>query len=210
MPDLNELLANNQAWADRQRERDPEFFIRTAKVQSPEFLWIGCADSRISVGEIIGMPPGEVFVHRNIANVVTHTDVNCLSVLQYAVDVLKVRHIIVCGHYGCGGVKATLTNQHYGFVNNWLRHIEDVYHLNEAEFQGLSESERVDRLCELNVVQSVRNVCRSTIVQAAWHRRQPLSVHGWIYRMASGHINELGLDFHGPDCLPELDRLTMD
>ncbi|ABI57761.1 carbonate dehydratase [Alkalilimnicola ehrlichii MLHE-1] len=210
MPELKDLLANNQAWAERKQREDPAFFQRLAREQKPEYLWIGCSDSRVPASEIVDMPPGELFVHRNIANVVTHADVNCLSVLQYAVDVLKVRHIIVCGHYGCGGVKAALSNQYVGFVNNWLRHIEDVYHLNEGQFRDLPEERQVDLLCELNVQQSVRNVCRSTVVQQAWQRGQPLSVHGWIYGLASGRLKDLGLHFHGPECLPVIDRLAMD
>lgn len=155
------------------------------------------------------MPPGEVFVHRNIANVVTHTDVNCLSVVQFAVDVLKVRHIVVCGHYGCGGVQAALSNQSMGFINNWLRHIKDVYHLNVGRFENLDEKRQVDLLCELNVEQSVRNICRSTVVQQAWARGQALSVHGWIFGLGDGIIQDLGLHFHGPECLRSIDRLVM-
>ncbi len=210
MPCLQELLANNKVWAEEKRARDPDFFARTAAEQVPEYLWIGCSDSRIAVGEMLGVEPGEVFVHRNIANVVAHNDVNCLSVLQYAVDVLKVPHIIVCGHYGCGGIKAALSNHYVGFVNNWLRLIEDVYHLHEEAFRDLPLERQVDLLCELNVRQSVRNVCRTTMVQRAWHRGQALSVHGWIYELDSGHIRELGLDFESPACLPAIDRLKMD
>ncbi len=171
---------------------DASYFARLADHQSPEFLWIGCSDSRVPANQIIGLDPGEVFVHRNIANVVVHTDFNCLSVLEFAVHVLKVKHVIVCGHYGCGGVKAAGQNHHLGLIDNWLRHIRDIRQKHDQILSKIeSESARNDRLCELNVVEQVRNVCHSTVVQEAWERDQPLSVHGWIYAVQDGLLKDL-------------------
>lgn len=194
MKDLKRLLEQNKAWAESIRASDPGFFPTLAKQQSPKFLWIGCADSRVPATQLAGMVPGEMFVHRNVANVVVHTDFNCLSVMQYAVDVLKVEHIIVCGHHGCGGVKAALDNLSLGLIDNWLRHVQDVLHVHEellAEIED--ESERVDRLCELNVIEQVVNVSRTTIVQSAWQRGQELGVHGWIYGLQDGLLRDLGI-----------------
>jgi carbonic anhydrase len=192
MKDLKRLLDQNQAWAENIKASDPEFFQTLAKQQSPRFLWIGCADSRVPATQLAGMMPGEMFVHRNVANLVVHTDFNCLSVMQYAVDVLKVDHIIVCGHHGCGGVKAALDNLQLGLIDNWLRHVQDVVHQHEellAEIED--ENERLDRLCELNVIEQVRSVGRTTIVQGAWQRGQELAVHGWVYGLQDGLLRDL-------------------
>ncbi len=191
MKDLKELFANNSAWASAMKERDPEFFSRLSKQQKPKYLWIGCSDSRVPANQIIDLEPGEVFVHRNIANVVVHTDLNCLSVLQYAVDALGIDHIIVCGHYGCGGIKAALENHELGLIDNWLRHIKDVIRFNSNELSGLDHEARFDRLCELNVREQVKNICSTTIVQNAWKQGRNLKVHGWIYSIHDGIIKEL-------------------
>jgi carbonic anhydrase len=191
---LSHLFDNNRAWAARMRERDPDFFRRLAAQQTPEILWIGCSDSRVPANVIVDLLPGEVFVHRNIANVVVHTDLNCLSVLHYAVEVLRVRHVIVCGHYGCGGVLAALQGARLGLVDHWLRHVEDVRERHRAELDALpDDSARHRRLCELNVVAQVRNACRTPIVRGAWERRQDLSVHGWIYGIEDGLLRDLGV-----------------
>ena len=190
---LDHLLQNNQDWANSIKQDNPEFFSESAKDQSPEVLWIGCSDSRVPPNQIIGLPPGEVFVHRNIANVVVHTDLNCLSVMQYAVDVLKVKHIIVCGHYGCGGVNASMTNDSYGIIDNWLRHIKDVSRFNHVELDKLEGIEKSNRLCELNVAEQVKNVTETSIVRGAWERKQPLTVHGWVYGLDNGLVNDLGI-----------------
>jgi carbonic anhydrase len=195
MKPLQKLLENNAAWATRMREEHPGFFDKLTGQQAPEYLWIGCADSRVPANQITGLLPGEVFVHRNVANIVVHTDFNCLSVLQYAVEVLKVKHVMVVGHYDCGGVRAALAPQNLGLIDNWLRNIRDVaarYHRQLAE---LSDADRMNRLCELNVIQQVQNVCHTTIVQNAWARGQPLSVHGWIYSIADGVLRDLNVDF---------------
>lgn len=190
---LNTLFDNNRAWAESMTTRDPEFFSRLATQQQPKYLWIGCADSRVPANEIVGLPPGGVFVHRNIANVVVHTDLNCLSVIQYAVDVLKVEHIIVTGHYGCGGVRAALDRGNNGLIDNWLRHIQDVADANKADLDALGTAdERAHRLCELNVLAQVQNVARTTAVRDAWERNQELAVHGWIYDLGDGHLRDLG------------------
>jgi len=192
MRHLQHLFANNRAWASRVTADDPQFFVRLAGQQAPEYLWIGCSDSRVPASEIVDLLPGELFVHRNVANIVVHTDLNCLSVLQFAVDVLKVRHVIVCGHYGCGGVRAALTNARLGLIDNWLRHVQDVRERHEALVAQLSEGEpRVDRLCELNVIEQVRHVCETTIVQDAWVRGQPLVVHGLVYGLGDGRLRDL-------------------
>jgi carbonic anhydrase len=194
MKDLKRLLDQNKAWAEVIRASDPEFFPALAKQQSPSYLWIGCADSRVPATQLVGMVPGEMFVHRNVANVVVHTDFNCLSVMQYAVDVLKVEHIIVCGHHGCGGVKAAMDNLSLGLIDNWLRHVQDVMHVHGELLARIEdESDRVDRLCELNVIEQVANVGRTTIVQNAWQRGQELVVHGWIYGLQDGLLRDLGI-----------------
>ena len=194
MPKLSDLFDNNQRWAAGRARQDPEFFSRLVAQQAPAYLWIGCSDSRVPANEIVDLPPGELFVHRNVANVVVHTDLNCLSVLQYAVDALRVRHIIVCGHYGCGGVRAALQGTKLGLIDNWLRHVQDVRHKHASQMDGLSEGEREDRLCELNVLEQAFHVCETTIVQDAWSRGQPLSVHAWIYRLDDGLLRDLGFD----------------
>ncbi len=194
MKDLKRLLDQNRAWAEVIRSSDPAFFPTLAKQQSPIFLWIGCSDSRVPATQLVGMVPGEMFVHRNVANVVVHTDFNCLSVMQYAVDVLKVEHIIVCGHHGCGGIKAAMDNLSLGLIDNWLRHVQDVMHVHKKELDRIEdESERLDRLCELNVIEQVTNVSRTTIVQHAWRRGQDLVVHGWIYGLQDGLLRDLGI-----------------
>ena len=194
MRELADLLSNNQYWAADITRRDPEFFSRLARQQAPGFLWIGCSDSRVPANEIVGLDPGELFVHRNVANVVVHTDLNCLSVLQFAVDVLKVRHVIVCGHYGCGGVRAALDGSAHGLIDNWLRHVEDVERAHHVELSAIDDVKaRVDRLCELNVIEQVRNIARTTIVQDAWRRGHPLEIHGWIYGLQDGLIHDLGV-----------------
>ena len=192
--DLKRLLDQNREWAEGIKASDPDFFQTLAKQQSPKFLWIGCADSRVPSTQLVGMMPGEMFVHRNVANVVVHTDFNCLSVMQYAVDVLKVDHIIVCGHHGCGGVKAALENSQMGLIDNWLRHVQDVVRDHESELKQIADDEkRLERLCELNVIEQVLNVARTTIVQSAWERGQELVVHGWIYRLEDGLLRDLGV-----------------
>ena len=191
---LKQLFANNRAWALKMTQQDPEFFSRLSSQQAPEYLWIGCADSRVPANEIVGLAPGELLVHRNVANVVVHADLNCLSVMQFAVDVLKVEHIIVCGHYGCGGVRAALRDDRLGLVDNWLRHVQDVRWKHEKEIEGLrTEEQRHDRLCELNVIEQVVNVSQTTVVRDAWAREQPLTVHGWIYDLHDGLLRDLGV-----------------
>lgn len=191
---LDQLLKNNKAWAAVRVSEDPTFFTRLEKQQAPEFLWVGCSDSRVPANEIVGLDPGELFVHRNVANVVVHTDLNCLSVLQFAVDVLQVKHVIVCGHYGCGGVRAAMDRQSHGLIDNWLRHVQDVQRDHHKELRAIATDEaRVDRLCELNVVEQVRNIARTTIVQDAWRRGHPLQLHGWIYGLKDGIISDLGV-----------------
>ncbi len=186
------LLEQNRAWAAAQVQRDPNFFRRLTEQQAPRFLWIGCADSRVPANEIVGLPPGEMFVHRNIANVVVHADLNCLSTIQYAVDVLKVEHIIVCGHYGCGGVLASLDDLRMGLCDNWLRHVQDVRRKHQAELDELpTRAQRLDRLCELNVLEQVGNVCETTVVRDARERGQAVTVHGWVYSVADGLLRDL-------------------
>jgi len=193
MSSLAHLFANNRAWSERLRRNDPEFFPRLSRQQRPQYLWIGCADSRVPANEIVGLLPGELFVHRNVANVVVHTDLNCLSVLQYAVDVLRVRHVIVCGHYGCGGVTAALEGARHGLIDNWLRHVADVAETHSAELAPLAGRERLGRLCELNVVEQVANVCRTTIVEDAWAREEDLTVHGLVYDLEDGLLRDLAV-----------------
>ena len=201
------LLENNRRWAADIQARNPGFFDRLKQQQTPGYLWIGCADSRVPANEIVGLPPGEVFVHRNVANVVVHSDLNCLSVVQYAVEVLKVRHIIVTGHYGCGGVRAAMSSGQFGMIDNWLRHIKDVYLIHQRELDAIEDEElRADRLCEHNVVHQVRNVCYTSIVQNAWQRGQKLAVHGWIYGLADGLLKDLQVTVSGPDQLPGVYR----
>jgi len=191
---LKDLFDNNRAWATKMTRQDPEFFTRLSNQQAPTYLWIGCADSRVPANEIVGLAPGELFVHRNVANVVVHADLNCLSVLQFAVEALKVRHVIVCGHYGCGGVRAALRDDRLGLVDNWLRHVQDVRWKHQTELDVLpTEEKRHDRLCELNVVEQVVNVSQTTIVRDAWARGQPLDVHGWIYDLHDGLLRDLGV-----------------
>jgi carbonic anhydrase len=191
---LDHLFQQNRAWADGLRARDPDFFLKLSRQQSPEYLWIGCSDSRVPANEIVNLLPGELFVHRNIANVVVHTDLNCLSVMQFAIDVLKVKHVIVCGHYGCSGVRAALRCDRIGLADNWLRHIQDVGEKHRDCLHALTgDSLRTNRLCELNVVEQVSNVCQTTIVRDAWLRGQDLTVHGWIYGLKDGLIRNLGL-----------------
>ena len=193
MSDLAELFERNRAWAAAMVATDPGFFAELAKRQSPEYLWIGCSDSRVPANQIVGLQPGDVFVHRNVANVVVHTDLNCLSVLQYAVDVLGVRHVIVCGHYGCGGVAAALAGTRHGLIDNWLRHVTDVGEKHAAELDSLPADRRLDRLCELNVAEQVANVCQTTIVGDAWARGQNLTVHGLVYGLEDGLLRDLGV-----------------
>jgi carbonic anhydrase len=195
---LKHLFDNNRAWAARMTAQNPDFFRKLAAQQTPEYLWIGCSDSRVPANEIIGLLPGEVFVHRNIANVVVHTDLNCLSVIQFAVDVLQVKHIIVCGHYGCGGVRASMQNQELGLIDNWLRHLKDIYQKHASTLDAIpDEHQRINKFCELNVIEQVYNVCHTTIVQGAWKRGQPLAVHGWIYGLQDGLLKDLGLCITG-------------
>lgn len=200
---LKHLFDNNKSWADKIKKTDPDFFTKLSQQQKPEYLWIGCADSRVPANEIVNMLPGEIFVHRNIANVVVHTDLNCLSVIQYAVEVLKIKHIIVCGHYGCGGIQAAMENCDHGLIDNWLRHIRDVYRYHQEKFEAVqSEKERLDLLCELNVIEQVANVCHTTIVQNAWKSGQKLAVHGWIYGIEDGILKDLDVCTSGIDQIP--------
>jgi len=191
MGTIDQLIKNNAAWAEKMRISDPEFFTRLAQQQSPKYFWIGCSDSRVPANQITGLSPGEVFVHRNVANVVQETDFNVLAVLQYAVDVLKVSNVIVCGHYGCGGVKAALENFRHGIIDNWLAPIRSLTRVHKDELESLKESQRLDRLCELNVLSQARHVARTTIVEDAWERGQELSIHSWIYRLDQGILTPL-------------------
>ena len=200
-----ELLESNRLWAEELKAEDPQFFERLSESQNPEFLWIGCSDSRISPTASVGMLPGEMFVHRNVANLVVHTDMNCLSVLQYAVEVLEVRHIIVCGHYGCGGVKASLDGARHGLIDNWLRHIQDVRTKYADELDRLPDYDsRLDRLCELNIIEQIINVGETTIVQDAWQRGHELFVHGWIYRIADGVYRDMKITVRSMSDLLEM------
>ena len=197
---LEQLFSNNKRWAAAMAAQDPEFFKKLASQQSPEYLWIGCSDSRVPANEIVDLLPGELFVHRNVANVVVHTDLNCLSVLQFAIDVLGVKHVIVCGHYGCSGVHAAMARRRVGLADNWLRHMQDV-HQNHERYLGevLPVAERQDRLCELNVIEQVINVCQTTIVQDAWERGQDLTIHSWIYGLKDGLLRDLGVTVNNAD-----------
>ena len=197
MTDLRQLFDGNRAWASAMVADDPGFFTGLAERQSPEYLWIGCSDSRVPANEIVGLQPGDVFVHRNVANVVVHTDLNCLSVLQYAVDILGVKHVIVCGHYGCGGVGATLEGARHGLIDNWLRHVADVAEKHADTLAAVPEESRTDRLCELNVAEQVVNVSQTTIVEDAWARGQELTIHGVIYGLADGLLRDLDVSLAG-------------
>ncbi|NPC73049.1 carbonate dehydratase [Corallococcus exiguus] len=199
-PTLDVLFQNNREWAASMVEKDADFFRKMASHQSPEYLWIGCSDSRLPPNQIVNLMPGDLFVHRNIANVVVHTDLNALSVLQFAIDLLRVRHVIVCGHYGCSGVRAAMERKRVGLADNWLRHVQDVHQKHERLLpESLPPHERHDRLGELNVLEQVQNVCQTTIVQDAWERGQPLAVHGWVYSVEDGLVHDLGLTLSGPD-----------
>ncbi len=193
---LFHLFDFNRAWSSRMQEIDPGYFLKLSRLQTPQYLWIGCSDSRVPANEIVGLLPGELFVHRNVANVVVHTDLNCLSVIQFAVDVLKVRHVMVVGHYGCGGVKAALNRDRAGLVDIWLRHVRDVHDKHLALVDTLPPEQQHDRLCELNVLEQVTNVCQTFVIQDAWQRGQPLTVHGWIYGLSDGLMRDLGFTVH--------------
>src|SRR5208282_2735906 len=195
---LSHLFDLNKAWSESIRVQDPDFFRKLTNQQSPSYLWIGCSDSRVPANQIVGLVPGEVFVHRNVGNVVVHTDLNCLSVLQYAVDVLRVKHVLVVGHHGCGGVMAALLDRRFGLIDNWLRHIQDVRLKHASLLESLPEPGRPDTLCELNVIEQVLNICRSTVVQEAWERGQQLSVHGWVYSLTDGLIRDLQMSVASP------------
>ncbi len=211
MRTLNHLFENNRNWARAILAKDPDFFKRLSGQHAPEYLWIGCSDSRVPANELIGLQPGEVFVHRNIANMVIHTDMNCLSVIQYAVDLLKVKHIIVCGHYGCGGVEGAMDSRPQGLVDNWLRHIRDIYQKYEFTLDRIADPKRrSDKLCELNVIEQVSNVCHTTIVQDAWRRGQGLTVHGWIYGLEHGLLRDLHVCVSGADELSSIYRMAVD
>jgi carbonic anhydrase len=209
MRTLRELFDNNRRWARRICKEQPGFFERLQAVHKPRYLWIGCSDARVPANEIIGLPAGEVFVHRNIANQVIHTDINCLSVIQYAVDVLCVPHIIVCGHYDCGGVKGACETESHGLIDNWLRHVRDVIAKHRDALEKISDpAKRRDRVCELNVIEQVHNVCCTTIVQEAWSRGQGLSVHGWVYRLSDGLLHDLGICVTGQEEVSDVYRLA--
>jgi carbonic anhydrase len=198
MRTLRQLFDKNRAWAGAMRLQDPEFFAKLSKQQFPEYLWIGCSDSRVPANQIVGLLPGELFVHRNIANLVVHTDLNCLSVMQFAVDILKVRHVIVCGHYGCSGVQAALRRDRLGLSDNWLRHVQDVRHKHEELLaRAPGEARAAARLCELNVIEQVANVCHTSIARDAWERGQPLAVHGWVYGIQDGLLKDLDVTVTG-------------
>ena len=205
MSSLKHLFEKNSRWANDVTNDNPDFFKNLSEQQKPEYLWIGCSDSRVPANALLGMAPGEVFVHRNIANQVIHTDLNCLSVLQYAVDVLKVKHIIVCGHYGCGGVAASLQDESLGLIDNWLRHIQDVYRFNKEKFENVTDNtERVNLLCELNIIEQVANVCNTTILRRAWESKQDITVHGLIYNLEDGILKDLDVsvsNFKAKPCL---------
>lgn len=205
---LRNLFENNRNWAESIKKIHPDFFQKLSEQQAPEYLWIGCSDSRVPANEIVGLMPGEIFVHRNVANMVVHTDMNCLSVLQYAIDVLKVKHIMVVGHYGCGGVRAALGNQTLGLIDNWLRNIKDIYRQHRDKLEAIADEEqRVNLLCELNVVEQVNNVCHTTIVQDAWDRGQELAVHGWIYSLRNGGLKDLNVCMTGKDQMDDIYRI---
>jgi carbonic anhydrase len=207
MKALDHLFTNNRAWASEMTRHDPEFFSRLSQQQAPQYLWIGCSDSRVPANQIVGLPPGQMFVHRNVANVVVHADLNCLATMQFAVETLRVRHIIVCGHYGCGGVLAALRDDRLGLVDNWLRHVQDVRQKHRVQLDALrSEPDQHHRLCELNVTEQVVNVSRTTVVRDAWRTGRQLAVHGWIYDVGDGLLRDLGLTLSSEDELRRLDR----
>ena len=206
---LRTLLDNNAAWAADAVRRDPHYFTRLQQQQAPEYLWIGCSDSRVPANEIVGLAPGELFVHRNVANVVVHTDLNCLAVLQYAIDVLGVQHVIVTGHYGCGGVRAAFDHARLGLIDNWLRHVEDVKRRHDVELSRLPPQRAVDRLCELNVIEQARHVCETTIVQDAWARGSSVTVHGWIYGLRDGLLRPLGFQAARPEEVDDVYRVAL-
>lgn len=209
MSQLDNLFENNRAWANRLKTSDPDFFEKLAAQQNPEYLWIGCSDSRVPANQIVGLLPGEVFVHRNVANVVVHTDFNCLTVLQYAVEVLEVKHVIVVGHYGCGGIRAAYEDRDNGLADNWLRNIKDVQHRHHAQLDAVEDEEaRLDLLCELNVKTQVAHVCHTTIAQRAWARGQQLAVHGWVYSLRDGLLKDLECGVDGADQIPEAYRVA--
>lgn len=208
MPELDLLLKNNKRWSKQMLKADPDFFKRLTELQAPRFLWIGCSDSRVPANQILGLAPGEIFVHRNVANLVVNTDINCLSVIQYAVEALKVEHIIVCGHYGCGGVRAACGHTQLGLIDNWLRNIKNIYAQHEIELDDIRDKKaRVDRLCELNVIAQVQNVCRTTIVQNAWKNGKKLSVHGLIYDLNNGLLQDLAMRISSPKELEKIYRM---
>ncbi len=204
---LDDLKANNRAWSEGKRQVDPDFFKRLEAQQSPEYLWIGCADSRVPANDIVGLDPGELFVHRNVANLAPPQDANYLSVLQFAVDVLKVKHIMVVGHYGCGGVAAAIDGKRRGLIDHWLHPIREVHECHRGELEPMEQTEKLERLCELNVVHQVKNVASDVFVQEAWARGQKLHVHGWVYRLSNGLINDLGVTTRGPEDLERLSQL---
>ena len=198
MEKINDLFSKNRAWANKLKAQDPEFFSRLSQQQNPDYLWIGCSDSRVAANQIVDLPPGEVFVHRNIANLVLHSDLNCLSVIQYAIEALKVKHIIVCGHYGCGGIKASMDDDDHGLINNWLQNIKNVQRLHQQELDSIdSKTGKLDRLCELNIQEQVRNVCNTSVVKNTWKKGQELSVHGWVYSIEDGILNDLNVTKNG-------------
>jgi carbonic anhydrase len=206
----HQLLKNNQKWVEKKLNVDPNFFTKLAAGQQPPILWIGCADSRVPANEIIGAEPGEVFVHRNIANMVVHTDMSMLSVVDYAVNVLKVTHVIVCGHYGCGGIQAAMTNKHFGLIDNWIRHIKDIYRFHMQELNAIEdEKKRFDRFVEINVTEQVMDLAKTSIVQEAWERKQELHLHGWVYDVADGLIKDLNISLNNNDSLSEVYRLQL-
>jgi carbonic anhydrase len=205
---LKHLFDKNKSWADGIKKSDPEFFTKLSEQQSPEYLWIGCSDSRVPANQIVDLLPGEIFVHRNIANLVIHTDLNCLSVIHYAVEVLKVKHIIVCGHYGCSGINAAMENKEHGLIDNWLRNIKDMYRNHQNKIDALkNKSAKINLLCELNVIEQVKNVCHTTIVQSAWKSGQKLAVHGWIYSIEDGILKDLNVCVTKPDDISQIYRI---
>ncbi|WP_027966877.1 carbonic anhydrase [Halomonas halocynthiae] len=205
--EIKKLLENNRAWADQKRQEDPDYFARLARQQAPEYLWIGCSDSRVPANQIIDLPPGEVFVHRNVGNLIHANDMNALSVVQYAVDVLKVRHIMIVGHYGCGAIHAAMLGGEFGIVDYWLHSVRELYSLHRADLEHLSMAEQVDRMCELNAMAQVNTLCRTKIVQRAWQRGQKLSVHGWTYGLGDGRVTDLKCSVHGLDQVAKLYRI---
>lgn len=206
----NNLLEKNKEWVRTQIERDPEFFSRLAAGQKPPILWIGCSDSRVPANEIIGAQPGDVFVHRNIANMAVHSDMSMLSVLDYAINVLEIKHVIVCGHYGCGGVQAAMTNKHFGLIDNWIRHIKDVYRLHSDELSVIKdEKQKFNRLVELNVKEQLYNIAKTSIIQAAWERGQAVHLHGWVYDLSDGLINDLNINIKNNETLPFVHQIDL-